>query len=90
MAPNGPRTAYPPPISQITRVLANGWASGLLFTATLDLVIGAAVALAVCLVVVDLVVVVVVAVARHCLACVRTHSRQRLGRAAERDLQRVP
>ncbi|MNV50089.1 hypothetical protein D3C71_1420790 [compost metagenome] len=28
--------------------------------------------------------------ARHCLACVRTHSRQRLGRAAERGLRRVP
>ena len=28
--------------------------------------------------------------ARHSLACVRTHSRQRLGRTAERDLQRVP
>ena len=28
--------------------------------------------------------------ARHRLACVRTHSRQRLGRAAERDLRRVP
>ena len=28
--------------------------------------------------------------ARHRLACVRTHSRQRLGRAAERDLQRAP
>ena len=28
--------------------------------------------------------------ARHCLACARTHSRQRLGRAAERDLQRAP
>ena len=28
--------------------------------------------------------------ARHRLACVRTPSRQRLGRAAERDLQRVP
>jgi len=27
--------------------------------------------------------------ARHCLACARTHSRQRLGRAAERDLQRA-
>jgi len=27
--------------------------------------------------------------ARHCLACVRTHSRRRLGRAAERDLQRA-
>jgi len=28
--------------------------------------------------------------ARHCLACARTHSRQRLGGAAERDLRRVP
>jgi hypothetical protein len=28
--------------------------------------------------------------ARHCLASARTPSRQRLGRAAERDLQRVP
>ena len=28
--------------------------------------------------------------ARHCLACARTHSRQRLGRTAERDLRRVP
>jgi len=27
--------------------------------------------------------------ARHCLACARTHSRQRLGRGAERDLQRA-
>ncbi|MNK11564.1 hypothetical protein D3C87_296060 [compost metagenome] len=28
--------------------------------------------------------------ARHSLASVRTHSRQRLGQTAERDLQRVP
>jgi len=58
MAPNGPGTAYPPPIWQITRVLANRWASRLLFTATLALGIGTAVALVVALAV-DLVVAVV-------------------------------
>ncbi len=28
--------------------------------------------------------------AKHCFASARTHSRQRLGRAAERGLRRVP